>query len=226
MPKLSFFKIAFLFSGVSLIAFITPSVFAININTSPKSNASESTRNVEVKEQNIAKKVNAQTTLQSSKAALLKTKLDAFKNQEKATIAGRVSVNLNRINQKESERMQKHLLTAVTILNKLELRVSKATNDIKNPAQAETAIATARQAIATASSAVTVQAEKDYTIQVSRESMVKIEAKAQRDLLQSDLLATRGIVINAKQSVADAISITKSGKITTTQKEGTASGQQ
>lgn len=153
----------------------------------------------------------------ASKAAALKTKLQAFKDQRKATIAERVNTNLNNINQNQTAQMQKHLNTMSEILDKLEARVNKGTPDIKDPTSAKAAIASARTAISTASAAVSDQAQKDYTIQITSESRIRIDAKTQRDNLHKDLLATRKTVQNAKQAVANAIRTAK--------KEGTNSGQ-
>ena len=118
--------------------------------------------------------------------------------------------------------MLKHLEKMTTILNKLESRVNQGTPDVKNPTAAKAAIASARSSIATASAAVAAQALNDYTIIVTSEATVKANAKASRDKLHADLLAVRKLVIDAKQAVAAAIRVAKSGKM----KEGTESGQQ
>ncbi|MDP3758247.1 MAG: hypothetical protein Q8Q86_00865, partial [Candidatus Daviesbacteria bacterium] len=111
---------------------------------------------------------------------------------------------------------------------KLETRVNRGEPDIKDPAAARTAIASARVTIASTSAAVSAQSLKDYTVTVSSEARVKLDAKLQRDKLHTDLLALRKIVIDAKQAVGNAIRVAKSGKIEIPRagKEGTNSGQQ
>lgn len=168
----------------------------------------------------------------ASKTAALKIKLQAFKDKRKAEIAERVNSNLNKINQNQTTQMQNHLNRMSTILDKLETRVNQGKPDIKDPADAKTAITSARSVIATASAAVSAQAQKDYTIQVTSETKVKIDAKLQRDKLHADLLSVRKSVIDAKQAVANAIRIAKSGPSASasavgpeTEKEGTASGE-
>ena len=89
----------------------------------------------------------------------------------------------------------------------------------------------ARKAIATASAALNIQSQKDYTIQVTTESRIKFDAQKQRDLLHNDLVAIRKMVIDAKQAVANAIRIAKAGSLgnkegTESGKEATTSGQQ
>ncbi|MDD5147340.1 MAG: hypothetical protein PHV63_02210 [Candidatus Daviesbacteria bacterium] len=152
--------------------------------------------------------------------AALKLKLQTFRDQKKATAAARISANLNQINQNQTTQMQKHLDTMTSILDKLETRVSKPTPDIKDPASAKAAIVSARTAIASASALIAVQAQNDYTIQVTSENRIGIDAKIQRDKLHTDLLTLRKSVIDAKQSVANAIRVAKSGK------EATTSGKQ
>lgn len=165
----------------------------------------------------------------ASRAALLKTKLQTFRDQAKATIAERINTNLNQINQNQTRIMQGYLDTMSAILDKLENRVNQPTPDIKNPAGAKVAIASARAVIATASASIVAQAQKDYTIQVTTEGRIKLDAQSQRDKLKTDLLAIRKAVIDAKQAVINAIVVAKSGSVPTGTglgKEGTTSGQQ
>lgn len=147
----------------------------------------------------------------ASREATLRTKLQAFKDKRKAEIAERVNDNLNKINQNQTDQMKKHLEKMSTLLDKLEVRVNEASPDIKNITDAKTAIASARAIIATTSATINEQAEKDYTLQVTTESKIRAEAQSKRDLLHKDLQAARKIVINAKQSVSNAIQIARSG---------------
>ena len=183
------------------------------------------------KDAKIAEKLSDIKARIASKESELKTKLQTFKDQLKAKIAERVNTNLNKINQNLVAIMQKHLDKMSIILNKLEARVTRGTPDIKNPASAKVAILSARKAIATASAALNIQSQKDYTIQVTTESRIKFDAQKQRDLLHNDLVAIRKMVIDAKQAVANAIRIAKAGSLgnkegTESGKEATTSGQQ
>ncbi|MBI2338465.1 hypothetical protein HYU95_04765 [Candidatus Daviesbacteria bacterium] len=165
----------------------------------------------------------------ASKTAVLKAKLETFKDKKKAEAASRLNTNLNMINQNQTAKMQRHLNTMSGILGRLEERVNKTNADIKDPVAAKAAITSARAVIATASAAVSVQAQKDYTIQVTSEGRIKSDAKLQRDKLHTDLQALRKTVINAKQTVSNTIRIAKSGSGQTgaeDKKEGTSSGKQ
>ena len=177
---------------------------------------------VATKEAKVDRKITTMREKMATKEAALKAKLEKFRDKNKAEIADRVNTNLNKINQNQTEQMQKHLVKMSALLDKLEARVNKSTSDIKDPQAAKAAIGEAKSAIASASSAVSTTADKDYTLQVTTESKVKAEAQAKRDQLHKDLQETRKLVIEAKQAVANAIKVSKSGKVM----EGTASGQQ
>lgn len=165
----------------------------------------------------------------ASREAMLKAKLQTFRDQRKATAAARISTNLNKINQNQTTIMQRYLDIMSGILDKLEIRINNATPDIKDPVAAKAAVASARNTIATASAAVAAQTQKDYTIQISSEGRVRIDAQTMRNNLHTDILALRKIVIDAKQAVANVIKVSKPGSEVSTElkvKEGTISGKQ
>ncbi len=165
----------------------------------------------------------------ASREAKMRLRFQEFKDKQKATIAERVNINLNKINQNQTDQMFKHLDKMSALLDKLTDRVSRGSPDIKDPVAANQALADARAAIDTAKTAVQTQAQKDYTITVTTEANIRRDAQAKRDALHTDIRATRKLVIDAKQSVANAISIARTGKIATPSariKEGTNSGQQ
>jgi len=164
----------------------------------------------------------------ASHEAEIRAKILAFKNKQKAEIASRVNTNLNKINQNQTDQMLKHLDNMSLLLDKLAARVSSGSPDIKDPAAANQAIADAREAIDKAKSSVQAQAQKDYTITVTTETKIRADAQAQREQLYKDIMATRKLVIDAKQATSNAVRVAKSGKIATpsaTEKEGTTSGK-
>lgn len=158
----------------------------------------------------------------ASKEANFKKRLESFKDKRKSEIVGRININLNKINQHITDRMLKHLEKMSSILDRLNTRVNEGSPDIKDPAAAKLAIASASAAIAGANEAVKNQAVIDYSITEASESSAKKEAQEKRQKLHDDLQAVRKLVIGAKQAVAHAIKLTKSGK----DMEGTQSGQQ
>lgn len=183
--------------------------FAIDATRAATQRKELTQERIETRKENIRTRIDDIKEKMASREAELKTKLSKFKDQQKAQIAERVNTNLNMINKNQTTEMQKNLAKMTTILDKLQARVPEITPEITN----------ARSSIATASSAVTAQAAKDYTITVTTESKIRADAMKTRDQLQKDLKATRALVVTAKQSVAKAISINMSAK------EGTPSGQ-
>lgn len=228
MSNSTFSKASAILIGLSILAVSAYPAFAEEPNRAvmPIIRKGATASGITGKE-NIEERIAVMREKLASKAATLKTKLQTFKDQRKAVVAERVNTNLNNINQNQTAQMQKHLDTMSGILDKLEARVNKGTPDIKDPNKAKTAIATARGAISSASAVVSAQAAKDYTIQLTTEAKVRIDAKTQRDNLHKDLLATRKTVQDAKQAVTNAIRIAKSGAlpVRTGLKEGTSSGQ-
>lgn len=160
----------------------------------------------------------------ASKEAALKEKLETFRDKKKAQIAERINTNLNRINGIITNNMRRHLEKMTKILERLTNRVEDGKPDIKNADLAKQAIASASAAIASASAAVDVQAEKDYTIEATSEATIKDDMQAMRRKLHTDLQGVRRFVIAAKQAVANAIRVAKSGKIEGG-KEATESGE-
>lgn len=158
----------------------------------------------------------------ASKTAALKQRLEKFQDQNKAQAVERINENLDRVNQRQTDKMLRFLDRATTILKKLENRVTRGTPDIKDVEAAKTAIAEAKVVINEARVAVSEQAAKDYVISVSSEARVKTEVKRERDRLHKELKATREQVIKAKQAVVAAIRAAKSGM---EEKEGTPSGR-
>lgn len=193
-----FSKVSTILAGLFLLFTASP-VFALNLSDTRE----EKTTKQGTKENRIA----VMREKQASREASLQAKLQTFRDKKKATAAARINENLNRINDKQTGQMQKHLDKMTTLLNKLEDRVSQDRPDIKDPVVAKSAIEVARATIASTSAAVTAQAAKDYTITVTSEARIKIDTKTTRDRLHADLLALRKLVIEAKQSVANAIGV-------------------
>lgn len=161
----------------------------------------------------------------ATKEAALKARLEAFKDRKKAEVVDRLNKNLNNINKKMTEQMLKYLDRITAILTKLETRVNSAKPDVKDVTAAKEAIADAKAAIDSATEAVKIQAEKDYTITISSESKARTDVQKVREQLHTDLKAVRQAVVDAKQAVANAIRVAKSGKIEVPGKEGTPSGR-
>lgn len=183
---------------------------AIDATTAATNRKELAQERVDSRKENMQTRITDTREKMASREAALKTKLNAFKDQRKAQITERVNINLNRINQNQTDQMQKHLSLMTTLLDKLQTRLNQITPEIT----------IARANIATTSAAVTAQAQNDYTITVTTESKVRADATKTRNQLHADLKAVRDLVISAKQSVARAISQSQPAK------EETTNGQQ
>lgn len=217
-----------LFIGISVVTAAMTPAFAEDSVLSKQASSGAVKRQIVQQQKQVSLKA-AETAKEkiASRTAVLKTKLQAFKDQRKAVAAEKINTNLSIINANQTKQMQNHLNTMTIILSKLENRVNQGTSDVKDPAAAKAAIASARALIATTSAAVSAQAEKDYTIEITSEAKIKTDANTQRNKLHADLLALRKMVVEAKQSVGNAIRIAKAGKAEIIEiKEGTTSGQQ
>lgn len=175
------------------------------------STPSSSTRTdkIEARKANIQERIASVKERIATKEAALKTRLDAFKNKQKAQIAKRINTNLANINEKITKAMDRHLEVMSGILDKLEARVNANTPDIKDPAAVRSAIAEAKDAIATATAAVDAQAEKDYVLEATSEATIRQDMQGVKEQLRTDLKAVRQLVIDAKQKVANAIRVAK-----------------
>lgn len=156
---------------------------------------------VDAKKEAVAQRVETVKEKMATREAALKAKLEKFKDKKKAEVVERANTNLNQINENQTSQMLKHLDKMSALLSKLESKVG-----------ASGAYSDAKTSIASASSAVKAQAEKDYTITVTSEGKVKTDAQTVRKQLHSDLKNVRAQVIAAKQAVANAIRTAKSEK--------------
>lgn len=233
MPKFPIIKASAFFVALSMLAVVIYPALAEDGTSSAVRPAVRKNQlvqeRIEAKKENIESKIATLRGKIASKEAALRLRLQEFRDKKKAEIAERVNINLNKINQNRTTQMQKHLDKMSEVLDKLENRVNQAKPDIKDPAAARVAIAAAKLSISTASASVSAQSLKDYTIIVTTEGRIGVDAKIQRDKMHTDLVALRRLVIDARQTVSNAIRVAKSGRLTPEfepGKEGTSSGQQ
>ena len=146
----------------------------------------------------------------ATREAVLKRKLDAFKDKEKAIIAQQVSNNLNMVNKNRTDQMNKNLGLFANILNRLQNIALQSASKGKDITTVQEAIDKAEDAIASAQEIVNIQAGNDYTLVVSSESKAKEDAKSKRDQLETDLKTAHQAVINARQSVIDIVPMIRS----------------
>lgn len=200
-----------LFPILTVILLLTSVSFAGAQDATSSTNRKErvATREAKIKERTEERKVRQEEKKQriASKTAELKVRFTEFKDKRKAALAEKINNSLNTVNDRQTAAMQKHLEKMEELLTKLEERVNNKAAEGKDISSASAAIARSAASIASAKSAVSAQADKDYAIAVSTESAVRIDAKEARDQLHTDLKAVRELVVEAKQSLANAIRV-------------------
>lgn len=161
---------------------------------------------VENKRELVAQALDTRQEKIASRTAALKTKLQTFRDKNKASIAARVNDNLAKVNMNRTEAMNRHIDKLLSILSRLETRVDGVTD--KDTTNANDAIADAKVAIDSAKQAVASQSAKDYTVTVTSETKIKTDVMAQREMLHTDLKAVHQLIVVARQALAKAISET------------------
>lgn len=216
-------KSAAILITLGLILALSYPVFAQTATSTGTTRKEKVQEKVEKRKENVADKITAMKERVATREAALKTRLATFKDKQKAQVVERINKSLNSINQKMTGQMLKHLERMASILTKLEARVNSAKPDVKDVTSAREAIADAKAAIDSATTAAVAQAEIDYTITISSETRAKTDVQKVREQLHNDLKVIRQLVVEAKQAVAKAIRVAKSGPSTV--KEGTPSGR-
>ncbi len=143
----------------------------------------------------------------ASIAAEIKTKREEFKlrlrelkDAKKQKILTRIDEKIAQINKNQTSAMLKRLERMAAILDRIEDPAGSA----------------ARTAILEARAAVEAQSAKDYTITITSEAALKINAGQTVSQLQADLKAVREKVEAAKQKVVKAVQVWQSLKLTET----------
>lgn len=115
------------------------------------------------------------------------------RNEKKQQILERLNTQLSLINDRATKAMLIHLERIQTLLNKIKARIP--TVDI---APAQTKIDEAKTAVET-------QAAKEYVIEFSNESGLRIGASTAKTKLRADIKAVREKIRLARQAVVDVL---------------------
>ncbi|OGD60724.1 hypothetical protein A3I57_01535 [Candidatus Beckwithbacteria bacterium RIFCSPLOWO2_02_FULL_47_23] len=121
-----------------------------------------------------------------------------IRDEKKQQILEHVNQQLNLINDRATKAMLNHLERLQALLNKIKVRVP--TIDIVS-AQAK---------IDETKAAVTAQADKEYVIEFTNESGLRVGASAAKTTLRADIKAVREKVRLARQTVVDLLKAAKS----------------
>lgn len=142
----------------------------------------------------------ALTQVRDEAKAMIKTQRDEFKakaqtikDQRKKLLVERIDAKLAEVNKKQTSRYSEVLTRLQGFLDKIK----QSTTDTKVLAD----IASAQTAIDTAKAAVDQQAATTYTIQITDDTTLKLNAGTTVSQLRLDLMAVYKLVIDAKQAI-------------------------
>jgi len=140
----------------------------------------------------------------ASKAAELRLKLQKFKDRNKAKRVENINDNLNNVNTKITDEMQKNLTRISEIVAKLKAWAAEQEAAGKDVSAIKTAITNIESQWTDANVSVTSQADKDYTIAVNSETTVRTDAMTARNNLRTDLNALHAKILSVRQSLISA----------------------
>lgn len=143
----------------------------------------------------------------ASRSAALKAKLAKFKDKAKAKRVENINNNLNTINKRRTETMAMSLEKMSQILKKLKTRIeagSAAGEDVSVLNNASV-IAEFEVKWSEADAALKAQMEKEYLIDVNKESTVKEDSTNARNSLRADLKSIHAKIVEAKQALSNVI---------------------
>lgn len=122
-----------------------------------------------------------------------KTRIATIKDQRKKALAERIDAKLATVNANHTAKFLDALARFQAFLDKAKQSTTDAT--------VLAAAATAQTAIDTAKAAVEAQALKTYTMEVTDDATLKINAGTVVSQLRLDLMAVHKLVVDAKQAV-------------------------
>ncbi len=146
----------------------------------------------------------------ATREAELKEKLQSFRDKNKAKIVEKINTQLATVNKNRTDSMSSFLTRLENLLAKIESKNTEVGSSGKDVTAVTQAITDAKEAISKAKTAVAAQVEKTYIITLTEESQVRTDVKTTRDALHTDLFTTHKLVVEAKQSVANILSVAKS----------------
>jgi len=151
------------------------------------------------KQAEIAKIANDAKAAIQAKRAEFTAKLQTIKDQNKKAIVERIDTRLTQINTNQTEKYTQVIGQLQTFLDKMSITASGTAK--------MTEITTAQNAIDTAKAAVSAQAEKAYTMAITDDTALKLNAGTIVDQFRQDINSVYGLVLNAKQTIHNLIPV-------------------
>ena len=149
----------------------------------------------------------AQTATRSGKLSReeFRSRISAIRDEKKKAIVERVDKRIAEINTNRTGIMTRHLTKIEEVLNRIEARALEVEKNGKDISAVKTAITTARTTIVASQTAVSAQAAKTYTIDITTEDKLGSAVSAARTALAEDLQTTHQTVVTARKAVRDVL---------------------
>lgn len=122
-----------------------------------------------------------------------KTRLQTIKDQRKKTLVERIDAKIVEVNKNQTTRFTEVLSRLQTFLDKINKLITGTTVSAD--------VTAAQTAIDEAKTAVEAQAAKSYTMTITDDTTLKLNAGTTVSQFRQDLVATYKLVIDAKQAV-------------------------
>jgi len=196
---------------IVLLGVSVTSVFGMESSDSAKTNTREKietarkealTRRTQVKDEYKAK-LEASRTEWKTKREEMKTKLSKLNDDRKQKIVENTADRIANRNEHWVTHWNTILTRSSEIVNKLETRSQEAAKNGKDISKVTVAITSARTAIETAKSKVTVQAGKVYTVSVTDEASLGSNVKAAVSAMKVDVSAVIESINAARRAVQE-----------------------
>lgn len=167
---------------------------ALTTTASPASKLKQQMQLLEQQKKATVMKVreDAKVLIQTKKEEF-KTRIKTIKDQKKKALAERIDAKLAETNRKFTAKFFDTLIRLQGFLDKIK----QSTTDTKVLGD----VTAAQAVIDTAKSAVEIQADKAYTMEVTDDLTLKLNAGTAVSQLRQDLVSVHKLVVDAKQAV-------------------------
>lgn len=133
-----------------------------------------------------------------------KAKVSAIKDEKKKQIINNLDLRIGTINTNRTNEMTKILERLTTVLGKISTKEAALKSEGKNTTKLAADITSAQSAIDAAKQAVTEQAAKKYTMNITTDTALKSAASTTIQQFMTDMKAVRTKVLAAQQAVVKA----------------------
>ena len=153
-----------------------------------------------LREEMQQKREEAKTRFQEQREEF-KQKVETIKDERKKKTLENIDTNINNLNVKHTESLQKILTRVTEILDRIDDKVASIEAEGKDTSTIKTSSTNARTLINTAAEAIKTQSGKEYIVNVTEESKLKDEVKKTFSVFRNDIKAVHEKVKVAREAV-------------------------